>query len=51
MFSYRNNDLVAIESVNRSSDHMIGRKIFAAGSSLTPEQAADPAVDLKSCAA
>ncbi len=39
--------LVAIDSVNRPSDHMTGRKLLAQGTDLTPERAADDGVDLK----
>jgi 3-phenylpropionate/trans-cinnamate dioxygenase ferredoxin reductase subunit len=47
-FCYRANHLVGIESVNRAGDHMFGRRLLAAGRSITPEQAADPSFDLKS---
>jgi 3-phenylpropionate/trans-cinnamate dioxygenase ferredoxin reductase component len=46
-FCYRGEQLVGIESVNKAGDHMFGRRLFAAGGSVTPEQAADPAFDLK----
>lgn len=39
--------LVAIDSVNRPSDHMAGRKLLVSGAALTPAQAADDAVELK----
>jgi len=39
--------LVAIDSINRPLDHMIGRKLIAGGVPLTPEQAADETVDLR----
>jgi 3-phenylpropionate/trans-cinnamate dioxygenase ferredoxin reductase subunit len=45
---FKQNRLVAIDSINRPADHMAGRKLLAAGTSLTPEQAADLSVDLKS---
>lgn len=47
VFYFRENRLVAIDSINRPLDHMIGRKLLAAGVPLTPEQAADENVDLK----
>src|SRR5262249_7594645 len=47
VFYYRDHKLLAIDSINRPIDHMVGRKILAAGVPLTPEQAADEAVDLK----
>ena len=39
--------MVAIDSVNRASDHMVGRRLLAGGLALTPEQAADESLDLK----
>jgi 3-phenylpropionate/trans-cinnamate dioxygenase ferredoxin reductase subunit len=47
VFYFRENQLVAIDSINRPLDHMIGRKLLAAGAPVTPEQAADESVDLK----
>lgn len=40
--------LVAIDSVNRPSDHMTGRKLLVLGTDLTPDQAADDSFELKS---
>ncbi|PSJ59136.1 NAD(P)/FAD-dependent oxidoreductase [Kumtagia ephedrae] len=40
VFHYQGPVLTAIESVNRPADHMLGRKMLAAGFSPTPEQAA-----------
>ncbi|OJG06109.1 Rhodocoxin reductase [Pseudonocardia autotrophica] len=39
--------LLAVESVNHTRDHMAARRLLAKESGLTPEQAADPATDLK----
>jgi 3-phenylpropionate/trans-cinnamate dioxygenase ferredoxin reductase subunit len=47
VFCYAGDDLLAIESVNRPGDHMFGRRAMAVGRHLLPEQAADPAFDLK----
>lgn len=47
VFYFRESQLVAIDSINRPLDHMIGRKLLAAGVPVTPEQAADESVDLK----
>jgi 3-phenylpropionate/trans-cinnamate dioxygenase ferredoxin reductase subunit len=47
VFYFRENQLVAIDSINRPLDHMIGRKLLTGGVPLTPEQAADENVDLK----
>jgi 3-phenylpropionate/trans-cinnamate dioxygenase ferredoxin reductase component len=46
-FCYRSDKLVGIESVNRAGDHMFGRRLLAAGGSITAEQAADQHFDLK----
>ncbi len=40
IFHYSGARLIAIETVNRPADHMLGRKMLAAGFSPTPEQAA-----------
>lgn len=47
VFYYRGEKLLAIDSINRPIDHMIGRKIISSGTPLAPEQAADESVDLK----
>jgi 3-phenylpropionate/trans-cinnamate dioxygenase ferredoxin reductase subunit len=47
VFYFKENRPVAIDSINRPLDHMIGRKLLAAAIPLTPEQAADENVDLK----
>jgi len=44
---FQNGRLQAIDSVNRPGDHMTGRKLLAAGTALTPAQAADESVELK----
>ncbi|MEA1832028.1 FAD-dependent oxidoreductase [Methylobacterium durans] len=50
VFRFRNGTLRAVESVNRAGDHMIARRLLAAGTPLSPEQAADPGFDLKALA-
>ena len=47
VFRYRGGRLAAVESANRPADHMIARRLLAAGAGPTPEEAADPAFDLK----
>jgi 3-phenylpropionate/trans-cinnamate dioxygenase ferredoxin reductase subunit len=47
VFYFRENRLIAIDSINRPLDHMIGRKLLAAGVAVTSAQAADENVDLK----
>jgi 3-phenylpropionate/trans-cinnamate dioxygenase ferredoxin reductase component len=39
--------LTAVDSVNRPGDHMVARKMLAARTALTAEQAGDESVDLK----
>jgi 3-phenylpropionate/trans-cinnamate dioxygenase ferredoxin reductase subunit len=48
VFRFRDDRLVAVESVNRPGDHMQARRLLKAGAPLTPAQAADPGFDLKS---
>ncbi len=47
VFHFDNDRLVAIDSVNRAADHMVGRRMLAAGISPSPEACADPNTDLK----
>ncbi len=47
VFYFKQGRLLAVDSVNRFGDHMAARKILAAGTALTPEQAGDEMVDLK----
>jgi len=46
-FCYKFGQLVGVESVNRASDHVFGRKILGMNRSIEPEQAADSGFDLK----
>jgi 3-phenylpropionate/trans-cinnamate dioxygenase ferredoxin reductase subunit len=46
-FCYKAGRLIGIESVNRGSDHVFGRRILAVNGSITPAQAADTTFDLK----
>ncbi len=50
-FCYKSGQLVGIESVNRASDHVFGRKILGLNRSIEPEQAADLSFDLKAALA
>jgi 3-phenylpropionate/trans-cinnamate dioxygenase ferredoxin reductase subunit len=49
-FCYREERLLAVESVNSAADHMMARQMLASGFNPTPAQIADPAVDLKALA-
>jgi 3-phenylpropionate/trans-cinnamate dioxygenase ferredoxin reductase subunit len=46
-FCYKSGRLVGVESVNRSGDHMFGRRLLGMNRSIEPEQAQDPGFDLK----
>lgn len=50
VFHFADDRLLAIDSVNRPADHMVGRKLLAAGISPSPEMCADESVDLKGLA-
>ena len=50
-FCYKSGQLVGVESVNRASDHVFGRKILGLNRSITPEQAGDLSFDLKAALA
>jgi 3-phenylpropionate/trans-cinnamate dioxygenase ferredoxin reductase subunit len=47
VFYFKQNRLVAVDSINRPADHILARRLLAAHTPLTPEQAADEAVDLR----
>jgi 3-phenylpropionate/trans-cinnamate dioxygenase ferredoxin reductase subunit len=48
VFLFCGGALVCVESLNRPVDHMIARRLLASGAALTPAQAADASLDLKS---
>ena len=47
VFSFRDGALAGVESLNRSQDHMLARRLLDKGVSPTPDQAADESFDLK----
>lgn len=47
VFYFREGRLIAIDSINRPGDHMAGRRLLASGAQMTPDQAADEGLDLK----
>lgn len=51
VFYFKGSRLLAVDSVNRFGDHVAARKILAAGTPLTREQAGDESADLKTLAA
>ncbi len=48
VFHYRQESLVAVDSINRPGDQMAARRLIAAGISLSPANAADSSFDIKS---
>ncbi|MCJ2081016.1 NAD(P)/FAD-dependent oxidoreductase [Methylobacterium sp. J-090] len=50
VFRFRDGRLSAVETVDRPGDHMAARRILAQGRVLSPDEAADPAHDLKALA-
>jgi 3-phenylpropionate/trans-cinnamate dioxygenase ferredoxin reductase component len=50
VFYFRGGTFIAVDSINRPMDHMIGRKLLAGGVDLGAEQAADESFDLKALA-
>lgn len=48
IYYFRDGTLIAVDSVNRPADHMLGRKLLAAKIPVTAAQAADVDCDLKS---
>jgi 3-phenylpropionate/trans-cinnamate dioxygenase ferredoxin reductase subunit len=51
VFHFAGERLVAIDSVNRAADHVVGRRMIGAGISPSPETVADESTDLKALVA
>jgi len=49
-FGFRAGKLAAVESVNRAGDHAAAKRIIGTTKTLTPEEAASPAFDLRALA-
>ena len=49
-FGFRDGKLAVVETVNRGAEHMAARRLIAAATPITPEQAADLGFDLKKLA-
>jgi 3-phenylpropionate/trans-cinnamate dioxygenase ferredoxin reductase subunit len=47
VFTFDDGELASVESVNSPADHLAARRLLAAGTALSPDEAADPAFDLK----
>ena len=50
VFGFRGGKLAVVESVNRAGDHAAAKRILGTGKTMTPEQAADPAFDIRALA-
>jgi 3-phenylpropionate/trans-cinnamate dioxygenase ferredoxin reductase subunit len=48
VFCFKGDRLLAVESVNRGPDHIMARRLIAAGAALTPAEAADESLPLRS---
>jgi 3-phenylpropionate/trans-cinnamate dioxygenase ferredoxin reductase subunit len=51
VISYRENAMVAVESVNRAADHVAARKLLQSGRRLNVSAVAEPGFELKLFAA
>ena len=49
-FGFRNGKLAVVESVNRTADHAAAKRIIGTPKTLSPEDAANPAFDLRALA-
>ncbi len=47
VFYFIADKLIAVDSVNMASDHLLARRLLAGGRNLTPDQAADLTTDIK----
>jgi len=47
VFCFRDSRLIGVESVNRTADHVVARRLLAGDPGLLPEQAADEGYDLR----
>ena len=47
VFCFRGRRLIGVESVNRTADHVVARRLLAGDPLLSPEQAADQGYDLR----
>jgi 3-phenylpropionate/trans-cinnamate dioxygenase ferredoxin reductase component len=47
VFYFKQSRLIAVDSVNRPADHVLARRLLASRTAVTPQQAADESVNLK----
>jgi 3-phenylpropionate/trans-cinnamate dioxygenase ferredoxin reductase subunit len=50
VFGFRGGALAVVETVNRGAEHMAARRIIGGHLPITPDEAADPAFDLRKLA-
>ena len=50
VYYFRESRLIAVDSINRPADHIVARRLLASHAPVTPQQAADDSVNLKSLA-
>jgi len=50
LFYFRDDRLVAVDSINRPQDHMLARKLLSTGTLLSVDDINDPGFDLKAFA-
>jgi 3-phenylpropionate/trans-cinnamate dioxygenase ferredoxin reductase subunit len=50
LFYFRDETLIAVDSINRPQDHMLARKLLASGAHVSADEVRDPAFDLKTLA-
>lgn len=44
---FRNGDFLAVDAINAPRDYMVGKRLLESGRSISPSEAANPAIDLK----
>jgi 3-phenylpropionate/trans-cinnamate dioxygenase ferredoxin reductase component len=47
VYYFKQSRLIAVDSINRPADHIVARRLLASHAPVTPEQAADESVNLK----
>jgi 3-phenylpropionate/trans-cinnamate dioxygenase ferredoxin reductase subunit len=47
VYYFKESRLIAVDSINRPADHIVARRLLASRASVTPQQAADESVNLK----
>ena len=47
VFYFRESRLIAVDSINRPADHILARRLLASRAAVTPQQAADESINLK----